>query len=144
MQHPVQMRTASTGDEKSLVLVDQSMWQRIIQTFKPSPDSSSFQRPKSDMNMASGCPQFAKLSILDEGNNVKNDVLFLKCIVDTSKIVHPLFMCTFFLLSCLLAIQYYDYVLCAMCFYGLIFLNIACTLHLPMDCRNICPNRPRQ
>jgi hypothetical protein len=73
----------------SLVLVDQSMRQHIIQTFKPSPDSSSFQRPKSDMNVASGCPQFAKLSVLDEGNYIKNDVLFLKCIVDTSKIVHP-------------------------------------------------------
>ena len=30
------------------------------------------------MNVASGCPQFAKLSILDEGNYAKNDVLFLK------------------------------------------------------------------
>ena len=29
------------------------------------------------MNVASGCPQFAKLSVLDEGNYVKNDVLFL-------------------------------------------------------------------
>ena len=73
----------------SLVLVDQNMRQHMIQTFKPSPDSSSFQRPRSDMNVASGCPQFAKLSVLDEGNYVKNDVLFLKCIVDTAKIVHP-------------------------------------------------------
>ena len=73
----------------SLVLVDQNMRQHIVQTFKPSPESSSFQRPRSDMNVASGCPQFAKLLVLDEGNYVKNDTLFLKCIVDTSKIVHP-------------------------------------------------------
>jgi TNF receptor-associated factor 2/TNF receptor-associated factor 3 len=73
----------------SLVLVDQNLRQHVVQTFKPSPDSSSFQRPRSDMNIASGCPQFAKLSVLEEGNYVKNDVLFLKCIVDTSKIVHP-------------------------------------------------------
>ena len=73
----------------SLVLVDQNLRQHIVQTFKPSPESSSFQRPKSDMNVASGCPQFATLSVLNEGNYVKNDVLFLKCIVDTSKIVHP-------------------------------------------------------
>ena len=61
------------------------MRQHIVQT---SPESSSFQRSRSDMNVASGCPQFAKLSALDEGY-VENDVLFLKCIVDTSKIVHP-------------------------------------------------------
>ena len=73
----------------SLILVDQKLRQHIVQTFKPSPDSSSFQKPRSDMNMASGCPQFAKLSVLDEGNYVQNDVMFLKCIVDTSKIVHP-------------------------------------------------------
>ena len=73
----------------SLILVDQNMRQHVIQTFKPSPESSSFQRPRSDMNVASGCPQFAKLSVLDEGNYVKNDIMFLKCIVDTSKILHP-------------------------------------------------------
>ena len=73
----------------SLVLVDQDMKQHIVQTFKASPESSSFQRPRSDMNVASGCPQFAKLSVLEEGNYVRNDVMFLKCIVDTSKIIHP-------------------------------------------------------
>ena len=41
------------------------------------------------MNIASWCPQFAKLSILDEENYVREDVLFIKCIVDTSKIFHP-------------------------------------------------------
>ena len=67
----------------SLILVDQNRHQHIVQTFKPSPESSSFQKPCSEMNVASGCPQFAKLSILDEGNYVKNDILFLRCIVDT-------------------------------------------------------------
>ena len=73
----------------SLVLVDQDMKQHIVQTFVASPESSSFQRPRSDMNVASGCPQFAKLSVIDEGNYVRDDVMFLKCIVDTSKIIHP-------------------------------------------------------
>ena len=73
----------------SLILVDQNLRQHIVQTFKPSPESSSFQKPRSDMNVASGCPQFAKLSVLEEGNYVKDDVMFLKCIIDTSKIVHP-------------------------------------------------------
>ena len=69
----------------SLILVDQNLRQHIVQTFKPSPESSSFQKPRSDMNVASGCPQFAKLSVLEEGNYVKDDVMFLKCIVDTAK-----------------------------------------------------------
>ena len=73
----------------SLILVDQSLRKHIVQTFKPSPESNSFQKPRSDMNVASGCPQFAKLTVLDEGDYVKNDVLFLKCIVDTAKINHP-------------------------------------------------------
>ena len=42
----------------SSILVDQNLRQLIVQTFKPTPDSNSFQKPKSDMNIASGCPQF--------------------------------------------------------------------------------------
>ena len=73
----------------SLILVDQNLRKHVVQTFKPTPESSSFQQPRLDMNVASGCPQFAKLSILEDENYVKDDVLFLKCIVDTSKIFHP-------------------------------------------------------
>ena len=46
----------------SLILVDQNHRKHLVQTFKPTPESSSFQRPISDMNVASGCPQFCKLS----------------------------------------------------------------------------------
>jgi TNF receptor-associated factor 2/TNF receptor-associated factor 3 len=67
----------------SLILVDQNLRQHIVQTLNPSPESSSFQQPCLDMNVASGCHQFAKLSVLEEGNYVKDDVMFLKCIVDT-------------------------------------------------------------
>ena len=73
----------------SLILVDQNHRKHIVQTFKPTPESSSFQRPVSDMNVASGCPQFCKLSYLDDENYTKDDVLFIKCIVDTSRIFHP-------------------------------------------------------
>ena len=73
----------------SLILVDQNHRKHIVQTFKPTPESSSFQRPISDMNVASGCPQFCKLSYLDDDNYTKDDVLFVKCIVDTSRIFHP-------------------------------------------------------
>ena len=73
----------------SLVLIDQGQKKHLVQTFKPNIQSSSFQRPKSDMNVASGCPEFAKLSILDDPSYVKDDVMFIKAIVDTSKIIHP-------------------------------------------------------
>ena len=69
--------------------LDQNHRKHIVQTFKPTPESSSFQRPQSDMNVASGCPQFTKLSTLDDDNYVKDDVMYIKCIVDTSRIFHP-------------------------------------------------------
>ena len=73
----------------SLILVDQDHRRHIVQTFKPSPSSSSFQRPKSDMNIASGCPKFAELKVLDNESYVKEDVMYIKCIVDTQRIYHP-------------------------------------------------------
>ena len=73
----------------SLVLVDQDQKKHLVQTFKPNLQSNSFQRPKSDMNVASGCPEFAKLSVLDDPSYVKDDVMYIKAIVDTSKIMHP-------------------------------------------------------
>lgn len=71
----------------SLILVDQNHRKHIVQTFKPTTESSSFQRPVSDMNVASGCPQFAKLTALDD--YVKDDVIFIKSIIDTARIFHP-------------------------------------------------------
>ena len=73
----------------SLILVDQKQRKHIVQTFKPTPESSSFQRPVSDMNVASGCPRFCKLSYLDDESYTKDGALFIKCIVDTSRIFHP-------------------------------------------------------
>ena len=74
-------------------MVDQDHKRHIVQTFKPSPSSSSFQRPKSDMNIASGCPKFAELKILDNESYVKEDVMYIKAIVDTTRIFHPWSMC---------------------------------------------------
>ncbi|XP_019858616.1 PREDICTED: TNF receptor-associated factor 2-like [Amphimedon queenslandica] len=75
--------------EVSLIMVDQDHKRHIVQTFKPSPTSSSFQRPKSDMNIASGYPKFAELTILDNESYVKEDVMYVKAIVDTTRIFHP-------------------------------------------------------
>ena len=73
----------------SMILVNQNQRAHLVQTFKPNPESSSFQRPQTDMNVASGCPQFAKLSVLDDEDYVKENVMYIKCIVDTSRIFHP-------------------------------------------------------
>ena len=68
----------------SLVLLDQSRRKNIVQSFRPDPDSSSFQQPVNEMSVASGCPQFAPLSILEDPSYVKNDTMFLQCRVDCS------------------------------------------------------------
>ena len=73
----------------SLILVDQDHTKHLVQTFKPNAQSSSFQKPKTDMNVASGCPEFADLSILENTSYVKDNVMYIKAIVDTSKIFHP-------------------------------------------------------
>jgi len=73
----------------SLILVDQDHKRNLIYSFKPDPYSSSFQRPKIDMNVASGFPKFAKLSIFNNPSYVKDNVMYIKAIVDVSDINHP-------------------------------------------------------
>ena len=51
----------------------------IIQSFVPDPCSSSFHRPKKDMNVASGFPQFADLDDERYPSFIKDDVMFIKC-----------------------------------------------------------------
>ena len=73
----------------SLVLLDQGHHKHIVQTFKPTPDLPSFMRPQSEMNVATGCPQFAPLQVLNDPRYVKDDVMFIKCIVDVSSVFAP-------------------------------------------------------
>ncbi|CAF1215672.1 unnamed protein product [Rotaria sordida] len=66
-------------------LLDQTSQQRhIIDSFRPDVKSSSFQRPRSDMNVASGIPKFVPLTIIQQDNNpyVRDDIMFIKAIVD--------------------------------------------------------------
>ena len=72
-----------------LILVDQDHKKHLVQSFKPNPQFSSFQKPKTDMNVVSGCPEFVELSILDNTSYVKDDQMYIKAVVDTSKIIHP-------------------------------------------------------
>jgi TNF receptor-associated factor 2 len=66
-------------------LYDQTPQQRhIIDSFRPDIRSSSFQRPRSEMNIASGIPKFCRLDMMQQANNpyVRDDTMFIKVMVD--------------------------------------------------------------
>lgn len=67
----------------TLMLLDQDNVEHIIDAFRPDPSSSSFQRPRGEMNIASGCPMFCPLSELDKHAYIRDDTMFIKIIVDT-------------------------------------------------------------
>ena len=66
----------------TMMLLDQGNGDHMIDAFNSDPQSSSFQRPKSDMNIASGGPLFMPLGSLNNRQHIKDDVLFIKIIVD--------------------------------------------------------------
>lgn len=59
----------------------------LIDSFRPDPSSTSFKRPTSEMNIASGCPLFMPLSKLDDTSvaYVKDDVMFVNVCLDISE-----------------------------------------------------------
>nr|XP_023400765.1 TNF receptor-associated factor 1 isoform X3 [Loxodonta africana] len=70
----------------TFMLLDQNNREHAIDAFRPDLTSASFQRPQSETNVASGCPLFFPLSRLQSPKHayVKDDTMFLKCIVETS------------------------------------------------------------
>jgi hypothetical protein len=76
-------------------LYDQTAQQKhIIDSFRPDIKSTSFQRPRSEMNIASGIPKFFPLAIIQQDNNpyVQNDTMFIKVMVhfnETPKTLLP-------------------------------------------------------
>ena len=73
----------------TLMLLDQDNKKHIIQCFKPEPSSSSFWKPQTEMNVASGCPKFAPLSVLSNLAYTRDDTLYFKCIIDTTGLTQP-------------------------------------------------------
>jgi hypothetical protein len=66
-------------------LYDQSSTQQHkTNTFRPDIGSDSFQRPRSEMNIASGIPKFVPLSLIQQEGNpyVRDDTIFIKVMVD--------------------------------------------------------------
>lgn len=70
-------------------LINQSGGRDVVDTFQPDPMSSSFRKPKSDMNIASGCPRFVTHANLKNGGFIADDTIFIKAIIDTNTIRHP-------------------------------------------------------
>ena len=68
----------------TFMLLDQDNVEHVIDAFRPDPNSSSFQRPRRETNIASGCPMFCSLAELNNHAYVHDDAMFLKVIVDTS------------------------------------------------------------
>ncbi|XP_067865299.1 TNF receptor-associated factor 1-like isoform X2 [Heterodontus francisci] len=70
----------------TFVLLDQVNQNHIKESFFPDVLSASFQKPKTHMNVASGCPRFVRQDLLLNPPNpyLRNDAIFLKVVVDTS------------------------------------------------------------
>ncbi|XP_033736047.1 TNF receptor-associated factor 5-like isoform X2 [Pecten maximus] len=69
----------------TLTLMDQNNGkEHLSDTFRPDPESSSFRRPMTDMNVASGCPRFVEHSRLETSTYLQDDILFLKIKVDVN------------------------------------------------------------
>ncbi|XP_072906869.1 TNF receptor-associated factor 5-like isoform X3 [Hemitrygon akajei] len=70
----------------TLTLLDQSPKKHhIVDLFKADANSTSFKRPVSEMNIASGCPRFVSHAVLEGGKTgtfIKDDTLFIKVSVD--------------------------------------------------------------
>ena len=69
-------------------VLDQDNIEPVVDSFGPDPQSSSFQKPKNDMNVASGCPLFMSLANLDTRSYVRDDTMFVKVTVDISGLDH--------------------------------------------------------
>ena len=69
----------------TLMLLDQNNREHVIDAFRADPSSSSFRRPQSVMNIASGVPLFCPLSRLEDRrySYVKDDTMFVKIMADT-------------------------------------------------------------
>ena len=70
-------------------LINQCGGRDIVDIFQPDPMSTSFQKPKTDMNMASGCPRFVSSNELMQGGFIVDDTIFIKVKVDLTTVRHP-------------------------------------------------------
>nr|QOS44541.1 tumor necrosis factor receptor TARF3 [Mimachlamys nobilis] len=74
----------------TLSLLDQDTGNnKLSDSFQPDPNSNSFRRPQTEMNIASGCPVFVAQSVLETKTYLQDDTIFIKVEVDTNGINPP-------------------------------------------------------
>ncbi|XP_053373675.1 TNF receptor-associated factor 3-like [Mercenaria mercenaria] len=74
----------------TMTLLDQETGQcNLSDSFRPDPTSSSFRKPTTDMNIASGCPLFVSHAVLETPKYVKDDTIMIKFQVDLTNLNHP-------------------------------------------------------
>ena len=66
----------------TIMLLDQDNVEHVIDSFNPDPNSGSFQRPRREANIASGCPLFCPVSLLGKQGYIREDTMFIKIMVD--------------------------------------------------------------
>ncbi|XP_048472690.1 TNF receptor-associated factor 2-like [Rhincodon typus] len=74
----------------TFMLLDQAQQKHHLkESFTPDVLSGSFQKPRSHMNVASGCPTFARHDLLQKahGPYLRDDTLYIKVVVDTAGLV---------------------------------------------------------
>lgn len=66
------------------MFLDQNNREHVVDAFRPDPTSSSFKRPTTEMNIASGCPLLMPLSSLDSNGHayVKDNTAYIKIAVN--------------------------------------------------------------
>lgn len=62
----------------TMKILDQNKKEDIVDAFRPDPTSSSFKKPTSEMNIASGCPMFTSLHVLKENSTNANEHAYIK------------------------------------------------------------------
>eukprot|EP00112_Aurelia_sp_Birch-Aquarium-sp1_P021887 Seg5995.2 transcript_id=Seg5995.2/GoldUCD/mRNA.D3Y31 product="TNF receptor-associated factor 3" protein_id=Seg5995.2/GoldUCD/D3Y31 len=70
----------------TMKLLAQEGSNHVSEAFRPDPNSSSFRRPTSEMNIASGVPLFVSQQKVASGPYVKKDSIFIQVNVDLSAI----------------------------------------------------------
>lgn len=76
----------------TLSLLDQRQNKRPMQdSFRPDPTSASFQKPRTPMNVASGCPTFVSHATLEDpaGPFLVNNLIYVRVTVDTADLLNP-------------------------------------------------------
>ena len=73
------------SEKVSLILIDRLKQRHRVQCFTPDTLSNSFAKPESRMNAPAEFPAFYNIPM----SYVQENTLFIKCVVDVSRILHP-------------------------------------------------------